>query len=392
MKYSPANIVQVYYQPHHKKILVGRLALKSRKLLFEYDPQFIRLNLHLSPFNLPVKPGVIVSDDVTFNGLFGVFNDSLPDGWGRLLLDRALTKHHINPQTLSVLDRLCFVGSHGMGALLYEPESETMPAHKHTSLDEIAKEIAEFQQHDEDRFVEDLLQLGGSSAGARPKVLMHLDHDHWIIKFPSNTDPKDMGAIEYAYHLMAKEAGLDVPEAKLFPSRHGVGFFGCKRFDKTDTTRTHMHTLSGLVHADHRSPSLDYELIMKVTMHLTRNVQECKKLFRQCVFNVVSHNRDDHAKNFSFLMSLEGSWRLSPSYDLTFSSGPNGEHCTMIMGEGKNPGLSHLLKLASIGDIKKEEAQNIIEDVLSVVSRWKEFAKETSVSKASTSCKTLDLI
>jgi len=191
--------------------------------------------------------------------LFGVFNDSLPDGWGRLLLDRALIKHNINPGSLSVLDRLCFVGSHGMGALTYEPEAEHAPNIPHKSLDEIAKEIAEFQEHDDDKYIEDLLNLGGSSAGARPKVLMHLDGEHWLIKFPSHLAPKDIGAIEYAYHLMAYDAGLDLPKAKLFPARKGLGFFGSKRFDKTDNSRVHMHTISGLLHVDHRTPSLDYE-------------------------------------------------------------------------------------------------------------------------------------
>ena len=382
MKFDPVKVVYVYYVPQDDKILVGRLALISRKIFFEYDPAFIKRGLNLSPFKLPLKPGVIPSNDFTFEGQFGVFNDSLPDGWGRLLLDRTLIKHHLNPGSLSVLDRLCFVGSQGMGALTYEPETENTPPLSHASLDEIAKEIVEFQEHDEDRYIEDLLKLGGSSAGARPKVLMNLEKEPWLIKFPSHTDPKDIGAIEYAYHLMAKDAGLDVPEAKLFPSRKCPGFFGSKRFDRTDIGRIHMHTMSGLLHADHRTPSLDYEIILKATMHLTRNMRECEKQYRQCVFNVLSHNRDDHAKNFSFLMDQSGIWCLSPSYDLTFSSGPAGEHCSMVMGEGKNPGMSHLLELAKISSIKKTEAVNIISEVKSSVSKWPEFAEKASVSTA----------
>ena len=224
MKFDPVKIIHIYYKPMDQKMLIGRLALNDRKLFFEYDANFIASGLHLSPFKLPLQTGVIVGDNFTFNGLFGVFNDSLPDGWGRLLLDRALIKHHINPGSLSVLDRLCFVGSHGMGALTYEPETKIAPNILHESLDEIAKEITEFQEHDNDKYVEDLLNLGGSSAGARPKVLMHLDNEHWLIKFPSHLDPKDMGAIEYAYHLMAQDAGLDLPKAKLFPARKGMGF------------------------------------------------------------------------------------------------------------------------------------------------------------------------
>ncbi len=383
MKFDPVKVVYVYYKPTSDEIFVGRLALNNRKVFFEYDPGFIETGLNLSPFKLPLKSGVIAEADFTFDGLFGVFNDSLPDGWNRLLLDRALIKHNINPGNLSVLDRLCFVGSHGMGALIYKPEADHSPNIPHNSLDEIAEEIAEFQEHDNDNYVENLLNLGGSSAGARPKVLMHLENQHWLIKFPSQADPKDIGAIEYAYHLMAQDAGLDVPKAKLFPARKGLGFFGSTRFDKSDNSRVHMHTISGLLHADHRTPSLDYEMIMKATMHLTQDMKECEKQYRSCVFNVLSHNRDDHSKNFSFLMNPNGAWRTSPSYDLTFSSGPSGEHCSMIMGEGKNPGIEQLLELAKISSIKKSDVLKIIDEVKSSVSKWSSFAKDASVSTAS---------
>lgn len=383
MKFDPVKIVQVYYQPAHEKIFVGRLALNNRKIIFEYDASFLERGLDLSPFKLPLKTGVIAGSDFIFSGLFGVFNDSLPDGWGRLLLDRALLKHKINPGHLSVLDRLCFVGARGMGALIYEPEAEHAPNTLHESLDEIAEEIAEFQEHEDNKYVEDLLDLGGSSAGARPKVLMHLEDKHWLIKFPSHLDPKDIGAIEYAYHLMAQDAGLTLPKARLFPARKGLGFFGTERFDKTDSSRIHMHTISGLIHADHRTPSLDYDMIIKTTMHLTKNMKECMKQYKNCVFNVLSHNRDDHSKNFSFLMDPQGVWRVSPSYDLTFSSGPNGEHCTMVMGEGKNPGVKQLLELATTCNIKKSEANNMIDEVKSSLSKWSNFAKDAGVSTAS---------
>ena len=383
MKFNPVKVVHVYYKPQDEKIFVGRLALKNRKFYFEYATSFIQKGLHLSPFKLPLKAGAIAAADFTFDGLFGLFNDSLPDGWGRLLLDRALIKHHLNPGHLSLLDRLCFVGSNGMGALIYEPEAESAPTILLENLDEIAEEIAGFQGHGDDQYVEDLLNLSSSSSGARPKVLMHLEDSHWLIKFPSYQDPKDIGAIEYAYHLMAQDAGLDLPNAKLFPARKGCGFFGSKRFDKSDHARIHMHTISGLLHADHRAPSLDYEMIMKATMHLTKEMKECRKQFRGCVFNILSHNRDDHSKNFSFLMDPNGVWRVSPSYDLTFSSGPGGEHCSMVMREGKNPGIKQLLELAKFSHIKESEAVKIVDEVKSSVSKWPDFAKDAGVSASS---------
>jgi serine/threonine-protein kinase HipA len=183
---------------------------------------------------------------------------------------------------------------------------------------------------------------------------------------------------------MAVEAGLDVSEAKLFPSRKGAGFFGAKRFDRKEDKRIHMHTMEGLLHVDHREPSLDYELVMRATLYLTRDVRECEKQFRHAVFNVLSHNRDDHSKNFSFLMDERGVWRVSPAYDLTFSFGPSGEHSTMIMGEGKKPQIEHLLKLAALGGIKKSKASEIIGQVHSIVRRWEDFAVQAGVSKQQT--------
>jgi len=383
MKLGGTSLVYVYFVGSKNRMLMGRLALKKHKVLFEYDLEFVKMGLELSPFKLQLKPGVLAPTGFDFDGLFGVFNDSLPDGWGRLLLDRKLMKLGRNPGSVSVLDRLCFVGDQGMGALQYEPAYPRERFFPHTDLDEIAEEVRGFQEDNDDRFVEDLLNLGGSSAGARPKVLLHIDEDDWMIKFRSSIDPVDISGIEYAYHLMALDAGLDVPYAKLFSSRRGGGYFGVKRFDRIKGQPVHMHTISGLLHADHRAPCLDYETIMKATLFLTRDVRECKKQFRLAVFNVLSHNRDDHAKNFSFLMNEKGVWVVSPAYDLTFSSGPSGEHCTMVMGEGKRPKLQHLLDLAEVGGIKKREALEMIDEVRSATSKWDSFADRAGVGDVS---------
>lgn len=383
MNNEPIKLVHVYYNANTEKVLVGRLALKERRLFFEYEPSFIERKLNLSPFMLPLKPGVIPSIDTQFEGMFGVFNDSLPDGWGRLLLDRKLLKKRINPGVLTPLDRLCFVGRHHMGALSYEPEIEEPHTQLRIELDKIADEIQAFQENDEDQYVEDLQELGGSSAGARPKILFSQADKNWIVKFRSSIDPKDIGNIEYAYHLMAVEAGLELPEAKLFPSKKGPGFFGVQRFDRNQTGPIHMHSLSGLLHADHRIPSLDYETIINATMHLTQDMDECEKQFRLCVFNVLAHNRDDHAKNFSFLMDNRGIWQTSPAYDLTFSSGPGGEHCSMVLGEGKTPSTSDLLQLASACNIKEKIAKETIRGVQIAIDKWPQFADQAEVGKAS---------
>jgi serine/threonine-protein kinase HipA len=257
MMFNNINMVHVYYATDAKKLMMGRLALKQRKVFFEYDDDFLKTGLELSPFKLPLKPGVIPCQDTVFDGLFGVFNDSQPDGWGRLLLDRKLIKQGVNPGALSPLDRLCYVGCHGMGALIYEPEVEnTVPSYS-DDLDEIAEQMLQFQEHDADQFVDELLALNGSSAGARPKILVNLvgnsfiadaittkEVNSWIIKFRSSLDAVDISAIEYAYHLMAQAANLNVPDAKLFHSKKGPGYFGVKRFDRNNGHHLHMHTLS----------------------------------------------------------------------------------------------------------------------------------------------------
>jgi serine/threonine-protein kinase HipA len=399
MTFNPFKIVNVKYCRGDNIIKMGRLAISNRKILFEYDDEFLKTKLELSPFKLPLRSGIIACEDNVFEGLFGIFNDSLPDGWGRLLLDRKLTKVGINPITITPLDRLCYTGSNGMGALMYEPEISDFKVHQNLKdLDIIADECVHFLDNDDDKYIDDLLLMNGSSAGARPKILVSISsdeklevtkhdpktsHDNWIIKFRSSSDPKDIGCIEYAYHLMAQASGLDVPEARLFKSKKCDGYFGVKRFDRQKSECKHMHSIAGLLHADHRIPTLDYEILLKATLHLTKDIQECEKQFRQMVFNIFSHNRDDHSKNFSFLMDKDGKWKVSPAYDLTFSSGPVGQHSTTILGEGKNPSISHMLKIAEIVSIKPKTALTIIDEVKAVVSKWDKFADKSKVSSKS---------
>ncbi|MGO3805873.1 MAG: type II toxin-antitoxin system HipA family toxin, partial [Sphingobacterium sp.] len=244
----------------------------------------------------------------------------------------------------------------------------------------------------------ELFMLNGSSAGARPKVLIAVnkekkdliygtnefneDFEPWLIKFPNTQDGSDAGALEYVYALMAKLAGVEMPEVHLFASGNGPGFFGVKRFDRDGNKRKHMHTASGILHSDFRSPTLDYLDLTELTMALTKDVQEVEKIYRLAVFNVLAHNRDDHAKNFSFLMDSSGQWTLSPAYDLTFSSGPGGEQSTMVAGEGKSPQTKDLIKLGENSGIRRSEVRHIIVQTKSALERWQELATTYGVSKA----------
>jgi serine/threonine-protein kinase HipA len=385
MAFQHLQLLDVKYVRGSEWVQMGRLALKEGAYFFEYAPAFLELGLELSPFKLPLRPGIIRSEDRVFDGLFGVFNDCLPDGWGRLLLDRKLRKMGLQPEEMSCIDRLRFVGTKGMGALRFLPvieeKSHPLPP---IDLDLIENECLQVLEDEESPFIDDLLVLNGSSAGARPKILITIDNEDWIVKFRSSTDPKDVGPIEFAYHLMAEEAGLVVPKAKLFKSKITPGYFGVKRFDHEGGKSIHMHTASGLLHADHRLPSLDYKTLLKATLWLTKDARQVEEQFRNAAFNVLGHNRDDHGKNFSFLMDSNGRWRVSPAYDLIFSHGPGGEHCTSLMGEGKNPGSKELLKLAKASEIEETVALNIMNQVKEAIAKWPQFAKQAGVSATST--------
>ncbi len=398
MKHQPATLLNVFLDGRTRR-KVGRLAAQGRRILFEYDPAFIATGLQISPFQLPTRSGVIVEDRLVFDGLFGVFNDSLPDGWGRLLLDRAIEGIGIARQDLTPLDRLAHVGQHGMGALSYEPDlSQSDRAPLVLELDKIARDAATVLKGEEGPVIVQLLKLNGASAGARPKVVAQVSADrkrivhgpatlakgytHWMIKFPATNDDASIGAVEYAYSLMARAAGIAMPETHLFSARK-KRYFGIKRFDRDGDRRIHMHSLSGLLHADHRTASLDYDAFLKATQILTKDITEVERAFRLACFNVLARNRDDHAKNFSFLLDdATGQWTLAPAYDLTFSSGPGGEQSMTMMGEGKSPDSTHLRALAKKHDLKNAEA--ILSEVTAAIAQWDHHADAAGLTKKAT--------
>jgi len=377
-------------------IPIGRLAINNRQIYFQYHDSFIEQNLNISPFHLPLKSGVFSFDYRLFEGLGGVFNDSLPDGWGRLLFDRFARSFGILPSDITPLDRLTHVGLSGLGALVYEPDHSTNENSDKINLDKLAKQTQEVLDGASDEVLQDLLALNGSSAGARPKALIGLNNDRkniihgahdlpegyapWIVKFSNAQDGTDAGAIEYVYALMARKAGISMPDAHLFEAKKGAGYFAVKRFDRNGKERFHMHTACGLLHSDFRVPSLDYEDLIALTSALTKDAREIEKLYQLAVFNVLAHNRDDHSKNFSFLMNQKGEWKLSPAYDLTFSSGPRGEQSTMVMGEGRNPSVNHLVKLGQKAKIAKTRIAEIIDQTQTALTNWEILAKEYGVS------------
>ncbi|HIX54529.1 MAG TPA: type II toxin-antitoxin system HipA family toxin [Candidatus Sphingobacterium stercoripullorum] len=377
---------------------VGRLAIRNSVIYFEYDEVFLRGDLEISPIKLPLQSGVIELPKRPFEGLSGVFNDSLPDGWGRLLFDRLLRSEGVYPSDISPLDRLAYVGENGLGALVYKPDQSFNSGDKgRINLDVLASRTKEVLEGESEEVLAELLALNGSSAGARPKAMIGVDYEknsiihgtehlsdgfeHWMVKFPNSQDGDDAGVIEYVYALMAIDAGIEMPAVHLFPSQKGKGYFAVKRFDRNGNKRLHMHTVCGLIHDNFRFPSLDYEDLLSLTSVITKDIREVEKMFRLGVFNVMAHNRDDHSKNFTYLMNENGEWKLSPAYDLTFSSGPGGEQSTMVMGKGRDINIKHLVKLGLEAKLSKEFVESVIEQTRSALGKWGVLSKGFGVSK-----------
>lgn len=347
---------------------VGTLAETPEHLIaFEYDSDWLAEGFSVSPFSLPLEKRVFVPGDyATFSGLFGVFADSLPDGWGRLLVDRQLAKNQIRPDEVGALDRLAIVGEAGMGALAYRPEYGLEAEQVGLSLDQIAEECRRIFQSRHSEHLDTIFQMGGFLGGARPKIYYELDGEEWIVKFPASVDRLDIGEQEYRYSLCAKSCGIEMPETRLLPSKNGPGYFAVKRFDRKDGKRIHMVSAGGLLETSHRIPNLDYTILMRLTMKLTGDYGEVERLYRLMCFNVFAHNRDDHSKNFSYLCE-DGRWRLSPAYDLTCSNSIGGEHATTVNGNGRDPGLSDLLAVAEGIRLDLKKAVRIAAEVQGAV-------------------------
>ncbi len=355
MKIPSTDMITVKCGSH----IAGRMILSPQRLMvFEYDANWLKNGFALSPFFLPLKAGAMTARREPFHGNFGVFADSLPDGWGNLLLDRVLRKYGLDPALLTTIQRLSLIGNNGMGALTYEPAFAVPEPQALDDLNEIAAEV-EMILNDQtySKTVDELYRQAGSSAGARPKVLIMYEGEHWLVKFASSMDPYNVGEIEFEYSQRARRAGIEMPETRLFEGK----YFGVKRFDREGDERFHMISAAGLLHADFRLPSLDYTELIKATRALTGSVVEVEKMYRLMAFNVLIGNNDDHARNFSFIYK-KGEWKCSPAYDLLPSVGMNGEHCTAVAGNGR-PNENDMLRVAAICSIENMRAKEIIEEV-----------------------------
>lgn len=338
----------------------------NKACVFEYDRAWLATGFSISPFELPLKSGTFIAKPYPFSGNFGIFEDCLPDGYGRYLLHKALAKEGIDDRNLTAIDRLSIVGDAGMGALTFSPLTCIMEEEISTDFDLLQKKALEVLKEQQDSDAEFLLYNSGNSGGARPKAVFSDNEGHWLVKFRHTYDPKDIGIQEFHYNEIARQCGIDVPEFKL---THGK-YFTTRRFDISDDgTRIHTATAGGLLGISLREPVLDYSNLLALTGYLTQNPADVEQMYRRMVFNYLTDNKDDHCKNFSFLIQKDslGKWRwsLAPAYDLTYSNGGyNGEHATSVNFKS-NPMLSDFIELGKKIKILESRCRILFDEVRS---------------------------
>ena len=377
---------------------VGRLALQGGLAQLEWSREVIDQALPVAPLLYPPEPGLHAARGREFEGLHGFLADSLPEGWGYILMRRALRKSGLALERLTPLERLALVGEQGRGALVFHPASTPTPDVESLDLDALAAASLQVILGEEAQLADTLGRLGGASGGARPKIQVGFDgkgvisigeqqsdpaHEAWIVKFPAPNDPHDIGPIESAYAKMAIQAGLAMSPSKLLPSVSGPGYFATRRFDRpSPRRRLHMVSLSGAVEARANLPS-SYDLFLRATLAITRHAEDVEQAFRRMLFNILAGNRDDHTRQHSYLMSEAGAWRLAPAYDLTFSYGPGGEHYLDVEGEGRRPTLAHVTALGRRHGFDASRIRRMVDEVALAVAQWPSAAADNGVSRTS---------
>jgi serine/threonine-protein kinase HipA len=392
--------------------------------IFEFDKQFFKLGLDISPIMMPIataeRGNLIFSfpalNPETFKGLPGLLSDSLPDKFGNQIIDAWLVQQGKNTQDFTPVDRLCYIGKRGMGALEFEPV-HSISAENSNPIDiqelvKFAKAVldnrSDFNTNiDQEKGFSDILQVGSSAGGARAKAVIAYNEstgevrsgqvdglngfDYWLIKFDGVTnhqlgDPKGYGNIEYAYYLMARDCGITISESKLM-SENGRSHFMTKRFDRQNNQKIHMQTLCGMAHFDYNQPRVySYEQAFQVLRQLQLPYSDSEELYRRMVFNVMSRNQDDHTKNISFLMFPDGKWQLSPGYDITYAYNPDNfwlkAHQMSVNGKREAILLDDLLAVAKNVNIKKPLA--IIQLCNEVLTNWKTYAEKSGIDPVQT--------
>ena len=401
---------------------IGYLHQDSNGIVgFQYDNDFLKSDIEISPIKMPLSSitySFPTLPEQTFHGLPGMVADSLPDKFGNIVINRYLESQGRTADSLTVIEKLCYTGKRGMGALEYEPSQELTTMDETVDLDALTKLASEILLEKEQIYIEkndnlmaQLMECGSSVGGARAKTLIAWNpetndirsgqvdagdgYEYWLLKFDNIKNNKDKDArpddgeytkVEYAYYLMALDAGIEMSECRLY-KENGSAHFMTKRFDRKGIKggKLHMQSLCALAHMDFNSPRVySYEEAFVVMKQLKLPYSDFIQLFKRMVFNEFAKNYDDHTKNISFLMDKKGVWSLSPAYDVTFSYRKDSiwvkAHQMLINGKSDNITEDDMLSVAEKVGIKKSDAVKCIEQVKQSVSKWEYFASQTDMS------------
>jgi serine/threonine-protein kinase HipA len=392
---------------------------------FQYDPDFLVRGWDLSPLKMPISYGSRIYSfpelrkgrgeaEDTFKGLPGMLADALPDKYGNRLINIWLAQNGRAENSMNPVEKLCFIGKRGIGALEFEPASISSGSKSFSleidSLVEVAKRMLSQREQfssslnkEDEKSIQEILKIGTSAAGARPKAVIAYnpktkevcsgqgnvtkDFQHWLIKLDGVSgeqfgETSGWGRVEFAYYLMAKDCGIEISDSKLLEENDRAHFM-TKRFDRDGNTKHHIQSLCGLQHYDFNDmDGYSYEQVFQTMRLLRLSYPEAEEMFRRMVFNVLATNYDDHSKNFSFILKKDANWRLAPAYDLCFSFAPNNhwvsKQTLSVNGKRLNIGKEDLMTIAKDNNIKKGE--KIISQVNEVVNSWSMYATQAKVS------------
>ena len=406
---------------------IGAVALEEGQAhtTFEYDPDFIASGIAIAPLTMPLSSRIYTFPELplrTFHGLPGLLADSLPDKFGNALIDAWLATQGRTPQSFNVVERLCYTGARGMGALEFVPAiGPSAQASEKIHVDalvELASQIlsqrdaltASFEENSKKQALQEMLRVGTSAGGARAKAVIAWNpethevrsgqmaagagFEYWLLKFDGVAgnrdkeldDPKGYGVVEYAYSNMARAAGIELSETRLL-EENGRRHFMIKRFDRlAGGAKLHMQSLAALAHYDFNQPdAYSYEQALLAIRRLELPASALEQQFRRMAFNIIARNQDDHVKNIAFLMDREGQWALSPAFDVTYSYNPAGDwtaqHQMSMNGKRDGFTLEDFQACARTASLKQGKGKAIVSEVLEVVSQWPKFAAEAGVAQ-----------
>ena len=358
----------------HNEIEVGKLGWDdNRSIIFQYAPSWVENGFPLSPFCLD-----LTYDPISFEGLYelegvaGCFYDSLPDQWSYILLKKYLKRKGIDYDSLNTLEKLTYRSKNAIGSLNYKPSnSDTFSALSNIELDDIFVKTQRILNEEEIDSFDQLFCLGSSSGGSRPKIDLKIHGESYIVKFPNTHDMKNMGKMEYDYMLTAKKCGINIPDIKLFPSKLNSGYFGIKRFDYKNNRKQYVVSMSSLLNKNPFSAVFTYRTLFRVVSIMTNGSKyDLEQLYRIMVYNYLSKNEDDHAKNFSFIFNEDlRRWELSPAYDLTYSHTPYGEHQILVGNKGSKVTKEELIKEATGFGLDKNLLSKIYDEIFEKVEK-----------------------